>query len=160
MAQAVSELRHQSIQIFSPATNAKVGEVAINSPAEVKAAVAVARQAQAAWRALSFQQRRNVMLNARDAILAHQEELIELLCAENGKPRIEALTEIAYVCDVMTFYGKQTRKFLAPHRITPHLLKNKTITVHYQPRGVIGMVTPWNFPLILTLGESIPALMA
>ena len=160
MAQAAAEIRQQSIQIFSPATNDKVGEVAINSPAEVRAAISVARKAQTVWRALSLPQRRDVMLKARDAFLSHQEELIELLCAENGKPRIEALTEVAYVCDVLTFYGKQGRKFLAAHRITPHLLKNKTITVHYQPRGVIGMITPWNFPLILTLGEAVPALMA
>jgi acyl-CoA reductase-like NAD-dependent aldehyde dehydrogenase len=160
MAQAVQEMRKQSIEIFSPATNKKIGEVPINSPAAVHAAVTLARQAQQVWRALSLGERRDVLLKARNAFLSNQEELIELICAENGKPRAEALVEIAYVCDVLTFYGKQGRKFLAPHRITPHLLKNKTITVHYQPRGVIGMITPWNFPLILTIGEAVPALMA
>ena len=70
------------------------------------------------------------------------------------------LVEITYVCDVMTFYAKQGRRFLKPQGVTPHLLRNKKVTTIYNPRGVIGMITPWNFPLILTIGEAIPALMA
>lgn len=160
MAQAMAELRTETIEIYSPATLQKVGTVAVNSPAEVRAALARAREAFRVWSKLDFKQRGAVLLAARDLFLARQEELIELLCAENGKPRLEALVEITYVCDVITFYAKQARRFLAPQRITPHLLKNKKVTVHYQPRGVIGMITPWNFPLILTIGEAIPALLA
>jgi acyl-CoA reductase-like NAD-dependent aldehyde dehydrogenase len=70
------------------------------------------------------------------------------------------MVEITYVCDVLTFYAKQARRFLRPQRVRPHLLVNKKVTVHYQPRGVIGMITPWNFPLILTIGEAVPALAA
>ena len=83
-----------------------------------------------------------------------------MICAENGKPRLEAISEFFYVCDVITFYAKQAKQFLKPERVTPHLLRNKKVTVHHQPRGVIGLITPWNFPLILTIGEAIPALMA
>ncbi len=160
MAQAVAEIRQQTIEIHSPATLQKVGAVPVNSPAEVRAAVARARVAFKVWSKLDLKQRGDVLLSARDYLLARKEELIELLCAENGKPRLEALVEVTYVCDVITFYAKQARRFLAPSHITPHLLKTKKVTVHYQPRGVIGMVTPWNFPLILTIGEAIPALIA
>jgi acyl-CoA reductase-like NAD-dependent aldehyde dehydrogenase len=160
MAQAISEFHQTRIEVHSPANLQKVGEVTVNSPAEVRAAVARARQAFQVWGKLDFKQRGQVLLSARDLLLARKEELIELLCAENGKPRLEALIEITYVCDVITFYAKQARHFLAPQRIAPHLLKNKKVTVHYQPRGVVGMITPWNFPLILTIGEAIPALIA
>jgi acyl-CoA reductase-like NAD-dependent aldehyde dehydrogenase len=160
MAQRLSIQPEQIIEVHSPATLQKVGEVVVNSPAEVRAAVVRARTAFKIWSQLDFEQRADVLRSARDHFLARKEELIELLCAENGKPRLEAVVELTYVCDVITFYAKRAKRFLAPQRIEPHLLKNKKVTVHYQPRGVIGMVTPWNFPLILTIGEAIPALMA
>src|SRR5262244_540922 len=160
MAQRISLEPRQIIEVYSPATLEKIGEVGVNSPLEVRAATQRAREAFRVWSAMDFSQRAKVLLSARDRLLADGEELIELICRENGKPRLEALVEITYVCDVLTFYSKQARRFLKPHRVTPHLLRNKKVTVHYQPRGVIGMITPWNFPLILTVGEAVPALAA
>ncbi len=160
MAQRLSIEPHQMIEVHSPATLQKIGEVTVNSPLEVRAAVGGAREAARVWSAMDFGQRAKTLLSARDQFLAHCEELVELICNENGKPRLEAMVEITYVCDVLTFYAKQARRFLKPQRVTPHLLRNKRVTVHYQPRGVIGMITPWNFPLILTIGEAVPALAA
>ncbi len=160
MAQRMMQEPRQMIEVYSPATLNKIGEVAVNSPFEVRAFVARAREAFRVWSALDLKQRAKVLLSARDLFLQNREELIELICNENGKPRLEALIEITYVCDVITFYAKQGRHFLKPQRVSPHLLKNKKVTTIYNPRGVIGMITPWNFPLILTIGEAIPALMA
>jgi acyl-CoA reductase-like NAD-dependent aldehyde dehydrogenase len=160
MAQRIGIESNQIIEVHSPITLEKIGEVAVNTPPEVGGAAARARQAFRVWSALDMKGRAEIMLAARDLFVTHREELIELICAENGKPRLEALVEITYVCDVITFYAKQARRFLKPQRVTPHLLRNKKVTVHYQPRGVIGMITPWNFPLILTVGEAIPALMS
>ena len=160
MTPKLSATPNQFIEVHSPATLKKIGEVAINSPFEVRAFVARGREAFRVWSALDLKQRADVLLSARDLFLQHQEELIQLICHENGKPRLEALIEITYVCDVITFYAKQARRFLKPQRVSPHLLKNKKVTTIYNPRGVIGMITPWNFPLILTIGEAIPALMA
>ncbi len=158
MAQRLSIEPKQTIEVHSPSTLEKIGEVPINLALEVRTAVQRAREAHQIWSVLDFHERRKVLLSARDHLLAHSEELIELICKENGKPRIEALVELTYVCDVLTFYSKQARRFLKPQRVKPHLLRNKKVTVHYQPRGVIGMITPWNFPLILTIGEAVPAL--
>jgi succinate-semialdehyde dehydrogenase / glutarate-semialdehyde dehydrogenase len=160
MAQRVDIDSHKIIEVYSPATLQKIGEVAVNTPSEVGAAAVSARQAFRVWSSLEIKRRAEILLTARDFFISRREELIELICAENGKPRLEALVEITYVCDVITFYAKQARRFLSPQRVTPHLLRNKKVTVHYQPRGVIGMITPWNFPLILTIGEAIPALIS
>src|SRR5215510_2264571 len=160
MAQQLSIEPRQIIEVHSPATLEKIGEVEIDSPLDVRAAAKRAREAFRVWGAIDFKSRAKVLLSARDSLIAHGEELIELICRENGKPRIEALVEITYVCDALTFYSKRARRFLRSHRVTPHLLRNKKVTVHYQPRGVIGMITPWNFPLILTIGEAVPALAA
>lgn len=148
------------IEVTSPATLEKIGEVAVDSPAEVAVAAARAREAARMWAALPLAERAAALLGARDAFVDHREELIGLLCHENGKPRLEALTELAYVGDMLTFYGKRGRKFLAPEHIRPHMMLNKRVTVHYHPRGVVGFITPWNFPLILTIGEAVPALIA
>src|SRR5262250_2108980 len=160
MAQRLSIEARQKIEVRSPATLEKIGEVEVDSPLDVRAAARRAREAFHLWGAMDFKSREKVLLSARDRLIAHGEELIELICRENGKPRLEALVEITYVCDALTFYSKRARRFLKPHRVTPHLLRNKKVTVHYQPRGVIGMITPWNFPLILTIGEAVPALAA
>ncbi|MBO0799495.1 MAG: aldehyde dehydrogenase family protein [Blastocatellia bacterium] len=150
----------QKIEVHSPSTLSKLGEVAVNTPSEVGAAARRARAAFRVWSSLDLKQREEVMLTAREYFVSRREELIDLICAENGKPRLEALVEVMYVCDVITFYAKRARRFLKPQRVTPHLLRNKKVTVHYRARGVIGMITPWNYPLILTIGEAIPALIS
>ncbi|MEK7832739.1 MAG: aldehyde dehydrogenase family protein, partial [Acidobacteriota bacterium] len=107
MAQRMMQEPRQMIEVHSPATLKKIGEVAVNSPFEVRAFVASAREAFNVWSSLDLKQRAKVLLSARDLFLQHQEELIQLICQENGKPRLEALIEITYVCDVITFYSKQ-----------------------------------------------------
>ena len=105
------------------------------------------------WGATDFKSRAKVLLSARDLLIAHSEELIELICRENGKPRLEALVEITYVCDALTFYSKRARRFLKSQRVTPHLLRNKKVSVHYQPRGVIGMSGKPGFDGALAVGR-------
>jgi acyl-CoA reductase-like NAD-dependent aldehyde dehydrogenase len=149
------------IEVRSPATRAKIGEAPVCSAAEVRAAAERGRAAFRVWSALSFKERRRALLAVRSRLLERREEVIERICAETGKPRFEAVAmELAYLCDALTFYAKHARRFLAPRRIAPHLLKNKKVVVRYQPRGVIGIIAPWNFPLVMTLGEAVPALAA
>jgi len=161
MARSISETVPEVIEVHSPATLEKVGEVPVCPAAGVRAAVARARAAFAVWGALGFKERGRVLVDVRERLLARREEVIRTLCAETGKPRFEAVAmELAYVCDALTFYARRAGRFLAPERVTPHLLKNKKVIVRYQPRGVVGIIAPWNFPLFMTLGEAVPALAA
>ncbi|MEP7270999.1 MAG: succinic semialdehyde dehydrogenase [Acidobacteriota bacterium] len=161
MAQRRLETEPSIIEVHSPTTLEKIGEVQIASSEIVAVAVAQGRQAFAVWSALSFEARKKVLLDVRDRLRARQEEVIQTICLETGKPRFEAVTmELAYCCDVLTFYAGHARRFLKPHRLSPHLLKTKKVTVGYRPRGVIGIIAPWNFPLVMTLGEAVPALAA
>src|SRR4029434_10007136 len=138
MAQQLSIEPRQIIDAHSAARCEKVGDVEIDAPLDVRAAAKRAREAFREWSAMDFKSRAKVLLSARDSLIAHGEELIDLICREHGKPRLEALVEITYVCDSLTFYSKRARRFLKPHRVTPHLLRNKKVTVHYQPRGVLS----------------------
>jgi acyl-CoA reductase-like NAD-dependent aldehyde dehydrogenase len=162
MAQRISRpSRHEVIEVHSPATLARVGEVPIHSAADVRAAVARGREAFKVWTALSFKERARAMRAVRERLLERREEVIETICNETGKPRFEAVAmELGYVCDALTFFARNAARFLKPQRVSPHLLKNKKVVVRYQPRGVVGVIAPWNFPLVMTLGEAVPALMA
>ncbi len=162
MARSMTEAQPRPvIEIKSPATLDVLGEVPIDTAEEVRAAVVRGREAFVVWSALSFSERKRVLLDIRDRLRARQEEVIDLICRETGKPRFEAVTmELAYCCDALTFYAKQARRFLKPQHVSPHLLKTKKVIVRHHPRGVIGIIAPWNFPLVMTLGEAVPTLAA
>lgn len=161
MAQRIAESPGGVIDVHSPSTREKLGEVRVDSAEHVREAVARGRHAFTSWSALSFDRRRGILLDVRERLLAQQLEVIDLICKETGKPRFEAVSmELAYCCDAITFYATRAHRFLKPQRVSPHLLKTKRVMIEYHPRGVIGIIAPWNFPLVMTLGEAIPALAA
>ena len=150
-----------NVEVVSPATGEHVGSVPVVDAAGVEDAVRAAREAQREWAGLSFSQRRQVLRRYRDALLDRKEEVAETISSESGKPVSESLgIELLYVCDAIGYWGKHAGRFLADSRAHPHLLRNKTALTTYKPRGVIGVISPWNFPFLLSIGESIPALMA
>lgn len=162
MAQVIDRAdRQETIEVRSPSTLDVLGHVRIASGTEVRDAVRRAREAFKVWTALGFSERKRVLIDIRKRLIARTDEALDIICRETGKPRFEALMmEIAYCCDALTFYGKNARRFLSPQRVQPHLLKSKKISIHYHPRGVIGIISPWNFPLVMSLGEAVPALAA
>lgn len=130
--------------------------------AAVRAAVAAARAAQPEWGALPFAVRAEQLYRFRDQLMDHEEEVLDTLTAETGKVRTEALVELIYVADLIGYYGRNGARFLAERRPYPHLplLWLKQLKVAYRPRGVVGVIGPWNYPLMLTIGDAVPALLA
>jgi acyl-CoA reductase-like NAD-dependent aldehyde dehydrogenase len=153
----------KTILVRNPATLEKITELPTASSAEVAEAVGRARQAQAIWRTKSFAERAELLCRFRDVLIDEQERLADILTAESGKPRGEVYgNELFYLCDVIGFWAKNATKFLAPEKIRPHLLmfKTKKVISEHHPMGVVGIIGPWNFPLVLTAGDAMPALMA
>jgi acyl-CoA reductase-like NAD-dependent aldehyde dehydrogenase len=135
----------------------------VASPADVAAAVGRGRKAQATWRTKSYRERAALFYRFRDLLIDEQEKLADVLTAESGKPRAEVYgNELFYICDAIGFWAKTAEKFLKPANVSPHLLmfKTKKVISTYCPMGVIGIISPWNFPLVLTAGDAVPALMA
>ncbi len=158
MAEATS---HEKITVCSPATGEKIGEMNVSTADEVRMAAARARIAQKAWEGFDFKTRARVLYRFRDLLIDHKEDIADTLTAESGKPRGEAYgNELFYVCDAIGFWAKSAARYLKPQRIRPHLLKSKKIFSIHSPLGVVGIISPWNFPLVLTIGEAVPALMA
>jgi acyl-CoA reductase-like NAD-dependent aldehyde dehydrogenase len=151
------------IPVENPATGQIIGHVEDMSAAKVEAIVARARLAQPGWEALGFKGRADVMYELRHWIVQNRERLIDIVVAENGKTREDAmLAELFYVCDSLGFWAKRAEKYLADERVRPHspMLLGKKVLVRYRPHGVVGVIGPWNYPLTLGFGDAIPALMA
>ena len=149
------------LEVFNPATLERTGEIEIASTEDVHQAVAHARQAFDAWRGLSFEARGRYMLRARDVLLDRADEIVDVICADTGKPRVEALTaEILASCDALTFYARRAGRLLREEKKPLHLMKTKKLWLSYRPMGVVGLITPWNFPFVLSVNPAVQALMA
>jgi acyl-CoA reductase-like NAD-dependent aldehyde dehydrogenase len=149
------------ITSINPATGARLGEVPDQGAPEVRAAVEAARRAQREWAAAPIEARARHVLRYAEVLMARAEEVIELLVREGGKTRLEALgMEVIVVADLVRYFAKHAPAMLAPEPIPLHLLKHRASYLHFVPRGVIGIIAPWNFPFSIPIGETMMSLIA
>jgi len=151
-----------SFEVHNPATGELIATVAIDSPQAVAETVARVRANQAEWEALGIEGRHHWLAQLRDWLLDNQERVLDTMQRETGKVRADASNEPAYLVDLINFYGAKAAKFIGEESVRPHspLLASKKLRVQYRPHPVVGIISPWNFPLILALGDAIPALQA
>jgi acyl-CoA reductase-like NAD-dependent aldehyde dehydrogenase len=154
--------RPDQIEVHNPATGDLVATVPVASPQDVAETVARVRANQPAWEALGIEGRYRWLGQLRDWLLDNQERVLETMLAETGKVRPDASNEPAYLADLINFYGTKAAKFIGEESVRPHtpLLAAKKLRVQYRPHPVVGIISPWNFPLILALGDAIPAMQA
>lgn len=149
------------IPCHAPATRARLGDVAVDGPQEVRAAIERAREAQLAWGKTSFKQRRRVLNALRDRLIERADELVELIVQDSGKTRENALMgEILPVCEKIRWTVKRGERHLKPEKVSSGILMHKKARIEFQPMGVVGAIIPWNYPLQNILNPVIPALMA
>jgi acyl-CoA reductase-like NAD-dependent aldehyde dehydrogenase len=158
-AEATSSRR--VIECFEPATRRKLGEVPVTAPEEVPRIVARARRAQVELAKRSFAERRELLGYLLDHVLAHADELCELIVRDAGKTRENAmLGEIWPVCEKLRHTIASGEDALRPETVSAGLFAHKRAEIRYVPLGVIGIIAPWNYPLQNVLGPTIPALFA
>ncbi|MDX1755523.1 MAG: aldehyde dehydrogenase family protein [Marinobacter sp.] len=148
---------------INPATGAKLNAVA-NTPLEqISAIFAQAREAQSVWAAKSFSQRRKHILKMRDYIRENADELARIVSDGNGKTRLDALaTEVLPCMLACSWYGNNASKVLKPEIREPSSLLwiGKRSEIRHEPLGVVGIISPWNYPLSIPFGEIVMGLMA
>ena len=160
---AVLPTRSDEIISVNPATGEEVGRVPVTNSDDVRAAIALAREAFQNWRKTSFAERNRLVMHAREVILAEMDEIAHLISDESGKPFGEAISmEITPVLDLMQYFARKAEKLLAPTRINIGLyaLLGRSSKIVYQPLGVVGIIPAWNYPFSIPLGEAVMALMA
>ncbi len=145
---------------YAPFDHSVIGAVPTCSGEDVVEAVRRARTAQQAWAGCSLRERRAVFLRYHDLLLKRQAQVLDLVQAETGKARISAFEELADVALTARYYANTAPKHLRATRrqgAFPGL--TRTIERHV-PKGVVGVISPWNYPLSLAVSDAIPALLA
>jgi betaine-aldehyde dehydrogenase len=139
-----------------------IATVPVDSPEAVAAKVARVRANQAEWEAMGIEGRYHWLGKLRDWLLDNQDRVLDTMQLETGKVRADASNEPGYLADLINFYGSRAASFIGEESVRPHspLLAAKKLRIQYRPYPVVGIISPWNFPLILSLGDAIPALQA
>ena len=151
------------IASVNPATGEILGELDSAGPTEVRAAVARARSAQRDWNAWGIRNRVKVLRRFQQILLAHKTDIARRITQEAGKPRVEALlTEVLVVLDAARFLIDNAFAILCEEKL-PHgnpVMKAKSGRILYEPYGVIGIISPWNYPFSIPATQTLAALVA
>ena len=151
------------IRSVDPATGRENGRVPLMTFSDVAAAVKRARLAQPAWSQLSYRARAEFILRAREIVLGKVVEIASLISRETGKPPAEATSmEIVPTLDLMHYFARNTERLLMRQKIDigQYDLMGRSSYIVYKPLGVVGIISPWNFPWATPLDEVVMALMA
>lgn len=147
----------------NPATGDVIGRWPRTSPDDVRAAIAHASTAQTGWEQTPVRQRARAILRVRDWVVAHADELAVTISRENGKPRIEALaTEVLPAAMAAAYYARRAAGWLKTRRVpaSSWLMLNKASRMRRVPWGVVGIISPWNYPFAIPFSEVVMALLA
>lgn len=145
---------------FAPATGKPLAVIPQSSIDDVKEAYARARRAQQAWQRVSIDDRAAMLLRLHDLILDRQAEIMDIVCWESGKARKDAFAEVLHVALTARYYARTAHQHLDSKRrigVIPGLTR---VEVNHVPKGVVGIISPWNYPFTMALCDGLPALLA
>jgi len=148
----------QTISVVNPATGSVLGTVPKLGAEEARRAIDAAERAWPAWRAKTAKERAAILRKWFDLMMANQEDLAQILTAEQGKPLAEARGEIAYGASFIEWFAEEGKR--AYGDIIPPHQSDKRVLVIKQPIGVCALITPWNFPNAMITRKAGPALAA
>ncbi|MFD7292805.1 succinic semialdehyde dehydrogenase [Streptomyces sp. NPDC059897] len=144
----------------TPFTGEKLADLPESTPQDVATAFERARAAQEVWAKTPVRGRAAVLLRFHDLVLARQAEVLDLIQLETGKARLHAHEEVQAVAVASRHYGRKAPAYLKPKRHTGAVPTLTKVTELRQPRGVVGQIAPWNYPLELSVGDALPAFVA
>lgn len=147
----------------NPATGEVIGYSPLTSPAELPGMVASAREAQSEWQSLPVNARSRKLRPILRYLVEHADEIVDTIHKDTGKTRTDALaTEVLSAAIATDYYTKKAGKFLRPKSIPSGniLLSYKRSTIYRQPFGVVGIISPWNYPFTIPVHEIILALVS
>jgi succinate-semialdehyde dehydrogenase/glutarate-semialdehyde dehydrogenase len=146
-----------------PATGDVIARFEITPAEAIPAVLERARLAQRDWVRVPVTERAKQFNRLHDVLFARRDELAEVVTRESGKPRVEALfADVLISIETAAYFARETPSLLKPERIAHSslALKAKVGRLHYEPFGVMGVLSPWNYPLAIPFGQVIPAVAA
>ena len=141
-----------------PGTGDPIAQVSSAGRDLTRRAVEAADRAFSEWRRVTGKKRGDYLLAVADCLRDRSEEVATTITKENGKPLGESRTEVAASIDHLRWFAEEARRGYG--RIVPHQAEGKRHLILKQPVGVVGLIPPWNFPLMLSLRKAAPALAA
>lgn len=160
LARRVVASGRDAMTIRSPFDLAPIGDVPRSTAADVGRAGERARAAQRDWAGRSFAERAKIFLRFHDRLLERQDEALDLIQLESGKARMHAHEEVGDAAIVSRYYARQAERLLAPKSHQGFVPGFTDTTEYRHPKGVVGIIAPWNYPLSMGITDAIPALMA
>lgn len=148
----------EQIKVVNPATGEPMGDMPRLGRAETERAIDAADRALPAWRAMTAQERSDLLFKWYDLMMEHQHDLAVLMTHEQGKPVKEAEGEIAYAASFIRWFAEEARRIYG--ETIPAAKASQRILVTKQPVGVVGAITPWNFPAAMITRKAGAALAA
>lgn len=145
---------------YAPTTGQPIADLPLSAPDDVEAAVRSARRTQQTWRRVPLAERAAILLRYHDLVLDHRHELVDLVIRESGKARKQAFEEVAHVALTARYYGRKAAELLEPQRklgMFPVLTRAEQ---RFVPKGVVGIISPWNYPLSMAMADGLPAVLA
>src|SRR3954451_18389725 len=151
-----------TFEVHRPADGSVIRSVPIDPPDRVAEVVGRVRAAQREWESIGFAGRRRWLERLRDWMIDNEPRLADVMQEETGKVRAEAEAEAPLISSAINYYSEHGEALLADETPTPNILplRVKRLRIVYHPYPVVGVITPWNFPLLLALDDAIAALFA
>ncbi|GGO84248.1 succinic semialdehyde dehydrogenase [Nocardioides phosphati] len=147
-------------QSVSPVNGQPLGVIPQSSIDDVDTAFARARAAQATWARTSIDERARIMMRFHDLVLKHAEEIMEMAVWESAKARRDAYNEVYHVALTARYYARTAHRHLDTTRRAGVLPGLTRIDLNRVPKGVVGIISPWNYPFTMAMSDGLPALMA
>ncbi len=153
-----------AIAVENPATGEVIATIPIQGADELAAMAARAREAQPQWEAIGFAGRARIMRRAQKWFFDNADRVLGQVVAETGKTYEDAqLTDFGYTVSALGFWAKEAADYLADERVPSWdnpTVAGKKLVIRYAPMGLVGVIGPWNFPIVNAFGDCIPAMMA
>jgi acyl-CoA reductase-like NAD-dependent aldehyde dehydrogenase len=153
-----------TIAVENPATGELIATISVLGADELREMAARAREAQPQWEAIGFEGRARIMRRAQKWMVDNADRVLDCVVQETGKTYEDAqLSDYGYTVSALGFWAKEAAKYLADERVPSWnnpVAVGKKLLIRYAPLGVVGVIGPWNYPIVNSFGDCIPALMA
>ena len=153
-------MERETLAFINPATSVQFGEVEMTSAEGVRKAVDEMRASFPAWSQKSVKDRIRILQKFQQVLIEDREEISSVLNQDCGKSRQDGLIELFVSVDMLSQYRGNAERWLKPKRVSSGLYLFKRCYVEYRPHGVVAIISPWNYPLTLSLPPVLAALLA
>ncbi len=149
-----------SVPTYCPFNGQPLGTIPQSSADDVAEAFRRARRAQQQWARTSIDERQRLLLRLHDLLFDRESEISDIICWESGKARVDAYGETLHVALTARYYGRTGHRHLDTKRVSGVVPGLTRVEVNRIPKGVVGIISPWNYPFTLALCDGLPALLA